>query len=226
MQKLNKYAIYIALFALIVALIHILFHVINIFQFSIIEPNTFISACISVISLLIVFAVGWQIWQTIDIKDKIDKINNIEQSASKIQDDISAFKIYMEAENLMLRAFVNFQDNKKEKSLDYIFDALYKYIKISCKDYAQTKTIKVIADTIESLPEIPMTSIKQEYINKCGKLVGRVQNITLKSAIVALQNCLQKKKEGKITLSEIKKISQQYFKLYSQLDSDCNAKNQ
>lgn len=226
MQKLNKYAIYIALFALTITLIHALFHVTNIFQFSIIEPNTFISACISVISLLIVFAVGWQIWQTIDIKDKIDKINNVEQSASKIQDDICAFKIYMEAENLMLRAFVNFQDNKKEKSLDCIFDALYKYIKISYKDYAQTKTIKVIADTIESLHEIPMTSIKQEYINKCGKLVGRVQNITLKSAIVALQNCLQKKKEGKITMKEIKEISQQYFKLYGQLDLDCNAKNQ
>lgn len=117
MQKRNKYAIYIALFALIIALIHALFHVINIFQFSIIEPNTFISACISVISLLIVFAVGWQIGQTIDIKDKIDKINNIEQSASKIQDDISAFKIYMEAENLMLRAFVNSHNNKKKNLL-------------------------------------------------------------------------------------------------------------
>ncbi len=125
MQKLNKYAIYIALLALIVTLIQASFHIANTFQFSIIEPNTFISACISIVSLLIVFAVGWQIWQTIDIKDKIDKINNIEQSALKMQDDISAFKIYMDAENLMLRASVNSHNNKKEESFDYIFDALY-----------------------------------------------------------------------------------------------------
>jgi hypothetical protein len=216
MQKLNKYAIYIALLALIVTLIQASFHIANTFQFSIIEPNTFISACISIVSLLIVFAVGWQIWQTIDIKDKIDKINNIEQSALKMQDDISAFKIYMDAENLMLRASVNSHNNKKEESFDYIFDALYKYAEISYKDYAQAKTIKVIADTIEFITEIP--HIKQEYINRCGKLAGRFQNIILKNAIVELQNCLQKKKDGKITDSETKKISQQYFDIYRQLD--------
>lgn len=179
---------------------------------------------ISAMGVLVTVLVGWQIWQTIDIKDKIDKINNIEQSALKMQDDISAFKIYMEAENLMLRAFVNSHNNKKEESFDYIFDALYKYAEISYKDYAQATTIKVIADTIEFITEIP--HIKQEYINRCGKLVGSFQNITLKNAIVALQNCLQKKKEGKITDLEIKKISQQYFDLYRQLDLDCNAKNQ
>ena len=216
MQKLNKYAIYIALLALIVTLIQASFHIANTFQFSIIEPNTFISACISIVSLLIVFAVGWQIWQTIDIKDKIDKINNIEQSALKMQDDISAFKIYMDAENLMLRASVNSHNNKKEEYFDYIFDALYKYAEISYKDYAQAKTIKVIADTIEFITEIP--HIKQEYINRCGKLAGRFQNIILKNAIVELQNCLQKKKDGKITDSETKKISQQYFDIYRQLD--------
>ena len=98
----------------------------------------------------------------------------------------------------------------------YIFDALYKYAEISYKDYAQAKTIKVIADTIEFITEIP--HIKQEYINRCGKLAGRFQNIILKNAIVELQNCLQKKKDGKITDSETKKISQQYFDIYRQLD--------
>ena len=46
MQKLNKYAIYIALLALIVTLIQASFHIANTFQFSIIEPNTFISALV------------------------------------------------------------------------------------------------------------------------------------------------------------------------------------
>lgn len=118
---------------------------------------------VSILGIMVALLIGWQIWQTMDIKDKIDKINNIEQSGIKMQDDIFAFKIYMDAENLMLRAFVNSHNNKKEESFDYIFDALYKYAEISYKDYAQATTIKVIADTIEFITEIP--HIKQEYIN-------------------------------------------------------------
>ena len=48
---------------------------------------------VSILGIMVALLIGWQIWQTMDIKDKIDKINNIEQSGIKMQDDIFAFKI-------------------------------------------------------------------------------------------------------------------------------------
>ena len=85
-MKAKNTTIYISLIAIAVSLAHVAIHFIYSWKYSVVDSESFLSACIGVVALLIVFSVSWQIINVGDIKDKLNELNQIRQ---EIQDKIN-----------------------------------------------------------------------------------------------------------------------------------------
>lgn len=60
--------------ALFISVLHGIIHFACTREYSIIDTNSFISSCIGLLSIIVVLAVGWQIYNAIDVKERLKQI--------------------------------------------------------------------------------------------------------------------------------------------------------
>lgn len=140
----------VAWIALFASIIHIAIHLFKVWSFSVVDYSTFISACIGIVSLLIVFVVGWQILNAVEINNKVETVwsrsNEIDQqlaSANRMNFSIQAFSA----------ASMYRLDGKFNATHDNIGDAIVQYIN-AINAYEQASMLNCIPHTKEVIIEI------------------------------------------------------------------------
>lgn len=115
----NNLSIILSLLALVIDIAIIALWACNVGGFSVVTLDSFVGVVVTLLSILVTFVVGWQIHNVFDLKNKIEKIDIIEQTLKKQQKDFEEFTNYTKCENLITIAEL------REKAKDYDFAFMY-----------------------------------------------------------------------------------------------------
>lgn len=184
---------------------------------------------VAIFGVLISLLVAWNIWNVIDTKKTVEKVDEkanemvfINQQIEDTRKDIDYFRCYMIAEKLMIESIIWYNDKNNENPLsayDYILDAINEYANIENQGSAKIRVIKIIADAIKGLDKfVDAENIScQKYITKCGRAVCYFSDKQIKNGIKDLQKCFSKLKTKELSLEEIDANSMKYFDMYKKL---------
>lgn len=156
------------LLGVVAAYLQIILHFCNVWEYSVVGEGSFISACIAIVGILIVFVVGWQIINAMEIKDRLAYS---EQMTYKGRNDIEKTAIDIKRQNQKLRADTNWaiadmyyallENDLQKKRNSYIVNKSYQYIKytlLAIKDLAHTEDFTSCNLRIKGLLEIIPTN--------------------------------------------------------------------
>lgn len=85
----GKYAFWVANLSLIISLSLILIIVMDVWNVSVIDSNTFISTLVAMMAIIFTLVVGFQIYNVLEIKDKLSEIETIKKNLENSQKEIS-----------------------------------------------------------------------------------------------------------------------------------------
>lgn len=115
---INKYAFWVSIVALALVLGTIITIIMEVWDISIIDSNSFISGLVALMSLVFTLLVGYQIYNAVDAREKLDAMRNELNKINEFRGDIDKIRTELSAEiernTKFLRALV---DEAKENNL-------------------------------------------------------------------------------------------------------------
>ena len=117
-NTINKYAFWVSIVALVLVLGTIFTIIMKVWDISIIDSNSFISGLVALMSLVFTLLVGYQIYNAVDAREKLDAMRNELNKINEFRGDIDKIRTELSAEietnSKTLRALV---DEAKENNL-------------------------------------------------------------------------------------------------------------
>ena len=89
---MKKWGFWMALIALMLSLGTIATIIMNVWSISVIDSNSFISAMIALMTLVFTLLIGYQIYNALEIKEKIQEIDDLKLATQKAYDEINYLK--------------------------------------------------------------------------------------------------------------------------------------
>lgn len=89
---MKKWGFWMALIALMLSLGTIATIIMNVWSISVIDSNSFISAMIGLMTLVFTLLIGYQIYNALEIKEKIQEIEELKLATQKAYDEINYLK--------------------------------------------------------------------------------------------------------------------------------------
>lgn len=87
-EKKINYAIWLSVVSLILWCMVVGLWICNVFQFAIIDSNTFIGVIVALLGIIVTYVVAWQILNVIDIKTQVSDIADLKKELNQQRDDI------------------------------------------------------------------------------------------------------------------------------------------
>lgn len=87
-EKKINYAIWLSIISLILWCLVVGLWVCNVFQFAIIDSNTFVGVIVALLGVIVTFVVAWQILNVIDVKTQVSDIADLKKELMQQRDDI------------------------------------------------------------------------------------------------------------------------------------------
>lgn len=192
--KMNKFfSIVLSIISLVISLIIAILWFCNVKNVSIVDPGTFMSVSVGVLSVLVTFVLGWQIFNVIDVREKIMEVSKfqkeieikqttyekkLQQTESKIieRESLTLYAYYRivtkhEIENknfqialyLMMQALLNRCNFDKFDSIDEHIETLDR----------QLNAIKI--DQKDISPEVEKTLVKLDKAIRETKYYDKIK---------------------------------------------------
>lgn len=89
---MKKWGFWMALIALMLSLGTIATIIMNVWSISVIDSNSFVSAMIGLMTLVFTLLIGYQIYNALEIKEKIQEIEELKLATQKAYDEINYLK--------------------------------------------------------------------------------------------------------------------------------------
>lgn len=177
---MKKWGFWMALIALMLSLGTIATIIMNVWSISIIDSNSFISAMIALMTLVFTLLIGYQIYNALEIKEKIQEIDDLKLATQKAYDEINYLKadVYDGVYTVMAKACDLDPKNRllafyyTHKALRYALDTNEKL-----KDYIRRiKNIEKYALNISDADEWFNTE-KSQKLNRVENIRSPIQTI-------------------------------------------------
>lgn len=104
MKKLNKkvnWAIGLSIIAIILWTIMIVMWCCRAGGFSVVNLDTFVGVIVALLAIIVTIAIGWQIYNAIELKNKFAKLDELEDNLKRQQSKLENFADDMICENLL-----------------------------------------------------------------------------------------------------------------------------
>ena len=177
---MKKWGFWMALIALMLSLGTIATIIMNVWSISVIDSNSFISAMIGLMTLVFTLLIGYQIYNALEIKEKIQEIDDLKLATQKAYDEINYLKadVYDGVYTVMAKACDLDPKNRllafyyTHKALRYALDTNEKL-----KDYIRRiKNIEKYALNISDADEWFNTE-KSQRLNRVENIRSHIQTI-------------------------------------------------
>lgn len=172
---------FFVLLSVCISIVHIAIHILRCWKYPVVDSNTFISACIGIISLLIIFAVGWQIWNVMEIKDGFDRIDSQSNRLGTITSDLEKY-INAKADITLAKTMYHCGVGRLEAmALDKSIDALKSILEVESvqTNMALSEIVKFvkrcIVEGITHDDEKPLLKEIESRINAMPKFNGSIE---------------------------------------------------
>lgn len=99
-DKKSTWALLISIVALLLCLLVIALWVFEVIPHSVITPDSFIGACVSLLAVIVTIAIGWQIFNIVEVKSIIKEYAQKQDEVDKLQNQLQneIHKIEIDAE--------------------------------------------------------------------------------------------------------------------------------
>ena len=91
-NRISKYAFWISIISLLLALSIAFVIIMDVWEISVIDSNSFISGLIALMSLVFTLLVGYQIYNAIDTREKMDEMKNELNKINEFRGDIDRMR--------------------------------------------------------------------------------------------------------------------------------------
>lgn len=91
-NKISKYAFWISIISLLLALSIAFVIIMDVWEISVIDSNSFISGLVALMSLVFTLLVGYQIYNAVDTREKMDAMKNELNKINEFRGDIDIMK--------------------------------------------------------------------------------------------------------------------------------------
>ena len=91
-NKTSKYAFWISIVALVLALSIIFVIIMDVWDISVIDSDSFISSLVALMSLVFTLLVGYQIYNAVDAREKMDSMRNELNKINEFRGDIDRIR--------------------------------------------------------------------------------------------------------------------------------------
>ena len=90
-KKCNKgtCALWVSLTALLLCLIVFGLWIFEAIPHSVVTPDSFIGTCVSVLSIIVTIAIGWQIFNVVEVKNTMKELKEKQEEVDKLQADLN-----------------------------------------------------------------------------------------------------------------------------------------
>ena len=94
--KMNTLEKIVSWLALVVSLTTLCLHIFKVLPFSVIDSNTFISAVVALIGVMVALLVGYQIYEAVEIRGKLKEIEKLQQQVELTSQEVKQERNKME----------------------------------------------------------------------------------------------------------------------------------
>lgn len=84
-MKLSKWALGIAIISLLVSGGIVVLWICKVTEFSVVSLDSFVGVIVALLAIIVTFVLGWQIYNAIEIKEKVNEIVNLQQEQEKLK---------------------------------------------------------------------------------------------------------------------------------------------
>ena len=113
--KKSTWALCLAIAVILLCLLVFALWAFEVMPHSVVTPDTFIGACVALLGVIVTMAVGWQIYNAIEVKEKIAEIDRLQQKQDKA-------RFRHEEQLLRFFAFYNNLDNYNGSLASFLND--------------------------------------------------------------------------------------------------------
>lgn len=78
-DKKSTWALCLSIIAIVLCLLVFVLWIFEVMPHSVITAESFIGACVTLLGIIVTVAVGWQIYNAVEVKEKIQAIHSLEE---------------------------------------------------------------------------------------------------------------------------------------------------
>lgn len=160
-EKKINYAIWLSVISLILWCVVVGLWICNVFQFSIIDSNTFIGVIVALLGIIVTFVVAWQILNVIDIKTQVSDIADLKKELYKQRNDIDEdFFSMIYLQGIAFGDIARQNKNFGDAFSNYMW-SLYNALKSSGDYTNESILVNNLADVANYITDISANTIEQ-----------------------------------------------------------------
>lgn len=169
----GKLIICLIVISIIISIISIIISLINISPFTINEA-TYIGILITLMGIAFTGLVGYQIFNTIDIKRELEKTNILKEKLDRLLPEFTMLSVVVKAYNYYNRGMVAISNNKNEEALSLLLKSLNVFLSSGSYDKINYKE-----DIVILLHNINYCAIKinKDEIQSNEKIINLIKSI-------------------------------------------------
>ncbi len=167
-NKIN-YAIWLSIISLILWFVVVMLWLFNVYEFSVVDSNTFIGVIVALLALIVTFVVGWQIFNVLDVKSQLSDIADFKkQLQQQREDNEEDFNSTMYLQSIAF-GDISLQNNNISDAFNNYLWAVYYSLKLKNEYIDELLMIEQLYRVANSLTDIDEKA-KNQIINTDSKI--------------------------------------------------------
>lgn len=167
-NKIN-YAIWLSIISLILWFVVVMLWLFNVYEFSVVDSNTFIGVIVALLALIVTFVVGWQIFNVLDVKAQLSDIADFKkQLQQQREDNEEDFNSTMYLQSIAF-GDISLQNNNISDAFNNYLWAVYYSLKLKNEYIDELLMIEQLNRVANSLTDIDEKA-KNQIINTDSKI--------------------------------------------------------
>ena len=168
-EKKTNYAIWLSVISLILWFVVVVLWLFNVYEFSVVDSNTFIGVIIALLALIVTFVVGWQIFNVLDVKAQLSDIADLKkQLQQQREDNEEDFNSMMYLQSIAF-GDISLQNNNISDAFNIYLWAVYYSLKLKNEYIDELLIISQLNRVANSLTDIDEKA-KNQIINTDSKI--------------------------------------------------------
>lgn len=160
-EKKINYAIWLSAISLILWFIVVMLWIFNVFEFSVIDSNTFIGVIVALLALIVTFVVGWQIFNIIDVKSQVSEISDIKKELNQLKENNEEdFNSMMHLHSIAFGDISLQNSNISDAFSSYLW-AIYYSLKLNNEQIDQSLIVSTLDKVANNLTDVSENAIVQ-----------------------------------------------------------------
>lgn len=168
-EKKTNYAIWLSVISLILWFVVVVLWLFNVYEFSVVDSNTFIGVIIALLALIVTFVVGWQIFNVLDVKAQLSDIADLKkQLQQQREDNEEDFNSMMYLQSIAF-GDISLQNNNISDAFNIYLWAVYYSLKLKNEYIDELLIISQLNRVANSLTDIDEKA-KNQILNTDSKI--------------------------------------------------------